>query len=507
VEAPCGSCKNDTEESGLRITLARCFFLHWIARNRLVHSTFRAPMESPNRIASLSLSMKTRRLFTRAVVISALWVPWSVEAQRISVSKTVVISADAPTNAHGESFLAINPRDPNNLLAASNVVRESGTGTSAYVSRDGGQSWRRAVTSPTTMHVSDGWDVIAYFDSRGKAYWGSMYYGPYHKVNHGAGLWITRSDDGGGKWNSETLIPGTRLFDRPFMAFADTGTLAGRVYAGGVVTPTTFKPGRFPALLLAYSTDAARTFGPPHIIANTEGERISLFAGMLVTLGGTLVAPFVTETFDETRNPVPSSRDGPPVPSEWSFRLATSEDGGSSIVISPKVLTRKSPRGPGIPSSAVDRSTGEYRGRLYLLWEERTGDGVNIYVAHSTDNGNTWSQPATVNDNTIAANHANAAIAVNSEGIVGVTWNDRRAHKDKCYDLRFSASLDGGATFLPSVTPGGRSTCATSNDPFPDGGETQGLVGAPNGVFHSAWIDGSSGVKQLAATRFTVLRN
>jgi len=117
-----------------------------------------------------------------------------------------------------------------------------------------------------------------------------------------------------------------------------------------------------------------------------------------------------------------------------------------------------------------------------------------------------------------------------------VTWNDRRAHKNECYDLYFSASLDGGDSFLPNVTPKGKPTCSmqTANwapnaevsaypktedgvsvegqgfnilmisTRFPGGGDTQGLAAGADGVFHAAWIDGSSGVMRLAETQFTV---
>ena len=441
----------------------------------------------------------------RALIVGAgiCMTPADLVAQRITVGRTVTISTDAPADPHGESFLAINPKDPNNLLAATNVVRKSGAGTSAYVSHDAGRTWARVALPPTAMNVAEGWDVIVYYDGGGNAYWGSMYYGPSHKVNSGAGLWITRSVDGGRSWNAATLIPGAKLFDRPYMAFDVSGRFAGRVYAGGMAATVGFVSGRHPALLIAYSTDSTRNFGQPHIIMGTSDEQTSMVARMVVTPDGTLIAPFITTTVGAAAEPSAAPRGGPPTTREWALRLAVSEDGGNSIAISPKVLTRIAAR-RGLPATAIDLSNGPYRGRLYFLWEERAGDGVNIYVSHSPDNGKTWSEPVAVNDNKVPGDHVNPAIAVNSEGQVGVTWNDRRAHRNKCYDLYFSASLDGGATFLSNVTSGGPPSCPGSGDPFPDGGETQGLAGGAGGVFHAAWIDGSSGVKQLAATTFTV---
>jgi hypothetical protein len=118
-----------------------------------------------------------------------------------------------------------------------------------------------------------------------------------------------------------------------------------------------------------------------------------------------------------------------------------------------------------------------------------------------------------------------------------VTWNDRRNHSDDCYELYFAGSLDGGGTFLPNVTTGRKATCPNSKGNwtvgamkisgsprvdssgsvedqwlplmsiatrFESGGDTQGLAADVNGVFHAGWIDGSSGVMQLATTPFTV---
>jgi hypothetical protein len=50
------------------------------------------------------------------------------------------------------------------------------------------------------------------------------------------------------------------------------------------------------------------------------------------------------------------------------------------------------------------------------------------------------------------ANYETPAIAVNEGGVVGVAWYDtRRDPRGKCFEIYFSASLDGGTTFLPSV--------------------------------------------------------
>ena len=334
------------------------------------------------------------------------------------------------------------------------------------------------------------------------------------------------------------------------MGFDRTGKFAGRMYAGASAESVGLDGKEHSVLAISFSTDGARTFSQPSLISSTARERIFDMVNMIVTPQGKLILPFKTNTEPET--PYPSLWD----PTEWgkmpeikweeSLRLAVSDDGGESYSVSAPVLTLRESVDPnasfkldkvqGVGNSAIDLSSGPFRGRMYVVFVDNAGDRHNIRVIHSSDDGKTWSKPVTVNDNTTPAEDANPTIAVNNRGVVGLTWNDRRNHKDECYDLYFSASLDGGETFLPNVTTGRKATCSLApgnwvpradisaypkteegqsvegqglnvlmiSTRFPGGGDTQGLDSDEGGVFHAAWIDGSSGVMQLAATTFAV---
>jgi len=464
-------------------------------------------------------------------------------AQQVGVGPTVTISADAANDPHGESFIAINPKNSKNLLAASCRIGRDGAGIAAYVSHDGGLSWSQAVLPPTAQKVTQGWDVITYFDAPGNAYLGA---------NDRDGLWITRSSDGGRTWSAATLLAGVKGFDRQYMGFDRTGKFAGRIYAGASGESVGIDGKEHSVLAISFSTDGgARTFSQPRLISSSARERIFDLVNMIVTPQGKLILPFVTYTEPET--PYPSlwdptdwSKTSPEIKWEQSLRLAISDDGGDSYSVSAPVLTLRESVDPnatfkldkvqGVGNSAIDLSSGLFRGRMYVVFVDNAGDRHNIRVIHSSDDGKTWSKPVTVNDNTTPAEHANPTIAVNNRGVVGVTWNDRRNHKDECYDFYFSASLDGGETFVPNVTTGRKATCSRApgnwvpradisaypktedgqsvegqglnvlmiSTRFPGGGDTQGLDSDDAGVFHAAWIDGSSGVMQLAATTFTV---
>lgn len=120
------------------------------------------------------------------------------------------------------------------------------------------------------------------------------------------------------------------------------------------------------------------------------------------------------------------------------------------------------------------------------------------------------------------------AVAVNKDGVVGVIWHDRRngtadEHRkdlsNECSEVFFSASLDGGRTFLPNVRVSSTQSCpdvAGNRIPafgagsqsvferFTTGGDYKGLATAHDGRFHALWADSRTGVFQLWTSIITV---
>jgi hypothetical protein len=457
-------------------------------------------------------------------------------AQKIEVGPTVTISADAPADPHGESFFAVNPGNSKDQIAGSCRISNKGMGVSGYVTHDGGHAWSRIELPEKVAH---GWDVITYFDAQGTAYFAA---------NDRDGLWITRSMDQGRTWMPVTLLPGIKGFDRQYMGFDRTGRFSGRVYAGASGESIGFDGKDHALLAIAFSTDGGKTFGQPRLITGADKENPFDITNILVTPDGTVVMPFTTMVMSDSGTLFEATNwgDKKPIEMQVALRIAVSGDGGNTYSVSPPVrkfslsipansgFTYDKVQGNG--SAAIDLSKGPYRGRIYLVSVDAEGDRHKIGVIHSSDDGKTWSKPVTVNDDGGSVDDANPTIAVNNRGVVGVIWNDRRSHKDACYDLYFSASLDGGETFVPNVTTGQKPTCPLApgnwkpsadvsaypkteqgvsvegqglnvlmiSTRFPGGGDTQGLDSDSDGVFHAGWIDGSSGVMQLAGTTFAV---
>jgi hypothetical protein len=462
-----------------------------------------------------------------AVTTGAVAPPLRAQGSDISVSAGTHVSTDSPTAPFVETFLAINPRDRNNLVAASMVGTDASMVTRVYASRDGGHTWQRgrAVGAGNTIFANGG-DPVVYFDATGTAL-----FGVYH--NAPLGFLISRSEDGGFTWQSPLTVR-DGVYDRPYMALDNTGgKFDGRIYAAGAIEITDVSGKRHLSIALNVSTDRGRTFSSGRIITGewSTDESIGV-CDLLVTPDGKLVVPIDTYFF-------------PPRDSLHSARFSTmiSDDGGATFGPSQAGPARaegtgfRSLKSLGASRAAIDLSDGPYRGRLYLLWTDFDGTKYMVKLAHSSDVGKTWSEPVVVNDNVSQGDPANPALAVSKDGVVGVVFNDRRDDpENSCFRLYFAASVDGGETFLPNVRASERPTCpqapgnrisrATVMAPgftisgpprqaividddeiggrWPNGGDTQGLVAGPDGVFHSAWINGESGVMQLWSKEITL---
>jgi hypothetical protein len=164
----------------------------------------------------------------------------------------------------------------------------------------------------------------------------------------------------------------------------------------------------------------------------------------------------------------------------------------------------------GFASLAVDASAQPSRDRLYLVCTNRERDGVLVH--HSADRGETWSAPARADSaGGDVVFRRTPSIAVNRDGVVGVTWYERRKEGTReCQHIYFTTSLDGGKTFLPAARVSTAPSCPDtprnggSAKRWAAGGDYSGLAAAADGSFHVLWADSRNSVYQLWAARVQV---
>ncbi len=428
----------------------------------------------------------------------------------LRIVRSVQISTDEPLSRHVESVLAVNPRDPQNLIAAS-MVFGAHSGVGVYSSSNGGQTWTRAIHGERRDPVFPGLDPAVTFDAEGRAY--------LLTLTEGLAAW--KSTNGGKEWGEPTVVPGSP-WDRPWIDTDRTARalMRGQVYVASKLPIVVFGHLAQDVIGFSVSRDLGATFSAPRLMLPApEKELLNVVSALLTLPDGQILLALEVYGPKGLREPVLAG----------SYTTIVSNDGGRRFS-EPRpgpgfhsyghAREGKSLFGLGGARLAVDDSPSPHRGKLYMAWLDLEAGFYRVKIASSSDGGATWSQPVQVSRDRSTTDQSNPALAVNGEGVVGLSWNDRRGDPtDRCYQLYFAASADGGATFGAEQRVEEAATCpiaaATAEEPvdpvtseyrFKNGGDTQGLVGLPDGGFHLAWIFGGAGEMQLWSTVLTVDR-
>jgi hypothetical protein len=104
----------------------------------------------------------------------------------------------------------------------------------------------------------------------------------------------------------------------------------------------------------------------------------------------------------------------------------------------------------GMPVLVCDLSNGPNRGTLYVNWsDQRNGaDDTDVWLARSTDGGQTWSAALRINDDAKGRQQFLTWLAVDqTTGFLYTVFYDRRAYDDERTDVYLAVSRDGGRTF------------------------------------------------------------
>lgn len=435
--------------------------------------------------------------------------PGQAAASAIRVGPNVLVSAAHPADTHYEVVVSAHPSDPSRLIAGSLIYPDSGggAGTVLYASADGGLTWRPTLDLPILARTGD---PATAFGPDGSAYYAAS-------LIPAAGdrrLLLFRSPDGGSRWDGPFLLT---YMDREYVTVdASAGPSRGRVYVNG----NNRVPRTISDFTLFRSADGGRSFDGPVLRSEQRTVVATVMGNAVVSSDGTVVGVYVED---------PSSaamHQGSSLHAIWS------KDGGESLTGGAKIddyVAGGERKGAiagnanGEPALAIDGTTGRFKDRLSVVWPDRRSGHSEIRFASSSDAGRTWSAPRVISDTPRGGmtDQFMPEIAVNPDGVVGVTWYDRREHPDNLgWDVRFAASFDGGASFGPSVKVSERGAsfpAGTSRElpPRPSrptereqinagrdsfrfmGGDTAGLAADAAGLFHAVWVDNHTGAPQV----------
>jgi hypothetical protein len=392
--------------------------------------------------------------------------------------------ADAPLV---EPHLAAHPTDPKRLVAAAIVVPGGDVGQTdcaTFSSSDGGATWARkdlgvrGCADPWVAFLPDGTAVLAVLAGEGS-------------------LFVYRSTDGGASW-TKTVDLGAG-HDHETLA---VDSKSGAVYVLSSQSTTEPASGKHrDAVFAARSDDGGRTFAAPVRLFSNNLSMNTMTGAVLSD--GSLVVSFT----DYAR---PSDKEAQVWLQPIRAWLTRSYDG--KTFAAPTWVSDAC--GRSFPELAADASAGASRDRLYYVCNGRA-DGLStmpdyerVAISSSGDRGERWSDPAAVSSNT-RAYVRNTAVAVNKDGVVGVSWYDGRNDRNRtkqifqCLDLYFTASFDGGRTFAPETRVSTESSCGDSPDNggakyrWPAGGDYHGLVARADGTFQVLWADSRGGRYRL----------
>jgi hypothetical protein len=345
-------------------------------------------------------------------------------------------------NSEAEPYLAVNPTNPNNMIAGWHQDRWSNgaaQGLGAAFTNDGGETWT-FVNIPFTRcsgaeagsagdyeRASDPWIG---FGPDGTAHYMALVADNTPNRN---GMAVARSDDGGATWTAPQIIKALPAKDRVAASlFHDKNSITADpgdpnlVYA----TWTLFRRG-VTSLLVARSTDGGETWGPPIPIGTfgtVKPAEVAYFrqgAQIVVLPDGTLVNAFYRILFDQKNvvitfeQAVFRSTDG--VHWERTDIAVDDFDPATAIDIELGIPVRDASQ---IPDIAVGPS-----GSLYITWQRANSLGlVEVVMSKSLDKGLTWSAPVRVSplEEDDGVQSFLPAVSVNADGTVGVLYYDFR---------------------------------------------------------------------------------
>lgn len=359
----------------------------------------------------------------------------------IAQHQNVMISS---SNAPEEPSIFVSPVDTDKLVGGANI-------NNVYHSEDGGYTWSAGLlTSPSNGVWGDPCCIV---DTAGNYYFFHLSWPP-------SGNWIDRivcqkSTDGGVSWNDGSYmgLNGTKAQDKEWAVVDWTNN---NIY----VTWTQFddygssNPNDKSSILFSKSTDTGETWSPAVKVNEVDGDCIdsdNTTEGAVPAVGpnGEIYVAWAgpeglvfDRSTDEGATWLAEDIFVDPFPTGWDYGIP-----GIS-------------RCNGLPITVCDLSGGPYHGNIYINWsDQRNGeDDTDVWLAKSTDGGNTWVTPIRVNDDPAGKQQFFTWMAIDQ--VTGYLWfvfYDRRNYEDENTDVYMAVSTDGGETFI---------NFKISNEPF-----------------------------------------
>ncbi|MBZ5538781.1 MAG: hypothetical protein LAO31_22780 [Acidobacteriia bacterium] len=398
-------------------------------------------------------------------------------------------------NARSESSIAINPQNPQQIVAGSkkfkNITSYDFTLATAW-SSDGGMTWTESAEIPIP-----GWEGISdpalAWDDSGNVYLAAL---PFSKVPaepNRVGIAVYKSTDGGKTWSKPNLIHASGGDDKQWAAGDGNpaSPFRGRIYAA-------WDDGS--SMRFARTLDHGNTW-----IGTGAGPAGSILAN-------DSFAPEINVAADGSVYIVWAAGN--------EIKMIVSTDGGNSfhpaaspakgVTTLPALLPNGSFRVHTLPTACA--GTGK---SVVVAWADYREGLSRIYHALSNDGGASWTtglsgQPVIPDPAAPTANqhHFHPQIVSDPNGVIGCAFYEFGL-KPNAYliDVIMARSFDGGATFSEHFTVTDQPWNPTVDAPWSNGNPNVTFIGDYFGLdassegFYPLWTDTRTGIQELWTER------
>ncbi|MEM8524637.1 MAG: T9SS type A sorting domain-containing protein [Bacteroidota bacterium] len=344
----------------------------------------------------------------------------SVFSQKVPFLKNNTLDqklSDSDTQEEGEPFIAVNPKDSNNVVVSYMNI-DPATGIldfPIYYSQDGGGSWEKSNFIASSIYNADpipnmilagGGDPVLAFDREGKLYFSWIFLALNFSTLDGRFLtyWASSTDggkswevsegsnkllaDGGFNFGTGALLDeGNGVLDRQWLAVDQTGGAHdGVLYCSG----------------LFFSNDSTEIGG---IILRKKLPDSDVFEPNQVVVSDTPNAQFGNVHVDRLGRVHITYGDL----DSFLVKHTVSEDGGT-IFNQPTVignfnwLFEDTVRVNELENPAINFAIDPINDELHLVWNA-FDDKVNGFYSRSLDGGKTWSEAQNIADLIKLPNH------------------------------------------------------------------------------------------------------
>jgi hypothetical protein len=341
----------------------------------------------------------------------------------------------APTGYEREPSIAVDPLDPDHLVAV--WPQDHSRGFVAAVSRDRGATWSRAVVPNMTTCSGDELWPYAIHSRVAIGYDGTVYLSalvqqasclePRCLISR---VVVARSLDGGVTWETPIEVPtGVDVITHvdPIVVEPDTPGAASLTWTKrSIVGEVSF---------IARTTDAGRTWASTPIHVSAPG--VASFNQLVARHNGDFVDVYIDLS-------VPHLLD-PALPGPGAQVFATTSHDKGQTWSSPVAL------GEGITATEWPSAAAGPDGTIQAVWRRPLDAGASeIMRTASIDGGMTWSAPVRVRA-LPPGPVMPPIVSVDQAGSIGVLFDDSRndigGDDVATIDVWFMRSLDQGATW------------------------------------------------------------